>query len=217
MVKNIKYPVVYSYKKSRTRELELSIESLKNIKEWDGRIFIIGDKPDLIADYIHIPIKYSWGKESNVKSNDEICAYLTASDFLDYFIIMADDIYVLKKLKIEYFNRGTLDDHAASRHTNDSYIRQLIATKEYLKSNGKTNYSFEMHVPFLANSAQLKEMFAIAKESSPLFIRSLIGNWYGLKSKLSIDPKNKPITDNTVIYSSSDNTFNYDKVRKYLK
>lgn len=212
------YPVVYSYKKSRTRELELSVESLKNLKEWNGDVFIIGDRPDFTGiDYIYSPIKYTWGKESGVKSNDEICAYLTASDFLDEFIIMADDIYILQPWSLEYQNRATLDDHIKARARGDSYARQLKDTRDFLLENEQPTLSYEMHIPFLVNSEQLRDAAEIIRVSKPMFIRSIIGNWFNIPSKEAIDPKNQPITDETVLYSSQDSTFNYDEVRKFLK
>ncbi len=211
------YPVVYSYKKSRTKELELSIESLNNLKEWDGRIFVIGAKPDFKGNYTHLPIKYPWGKQSHYKSNDEICAYLTAADFLDEFIIMADDIFILQEWSIEYQNRGTLDDHIKLRSRQDSYSRQLKSTRDFLLDNDKPALSYEMHIPFLVNSEQLKDAAEIIRTSKPMFIRSIIGNWFEVSSKEAIDPKNKPLTDDSILYSSQDSTFNYEKVRSYLK
>lgn len=212
-----KYPVVYSYKKSRTRELELSIESLKNLKEFNNEVFIIGDKPDLQGDYTHLPIQYPWGKDSRVKSNDEICAYLTAADFLGDFIIMADDIFILQPWSLEYQNRGTLDEHITSRRRGDSYTRQLKQTRDFLLENGQPTLSYEMHIPFLVNSEQLRDAAELIRTSNPMFIRSIIGNWFEIPSKQSVDPKNQPITDETVLYSSQDNTFDYEKVREYLK
>jgi hypothetical protein len=50
-----------------------------------------------------------------------------------------------------------------------------------------------------------------------MLIRSLMGNWYAMPSKLAEDPKNKSITYETVLYSSSDSTFDYEKVKRYLK
>jgi hypothetical protein len=38
----MKYPAVYSYKHVNTRELELSIASLRNIDCWNGDIYIVG-------------------------------------------------------------------------------------------------------------------------------------------------------------------------------
>jgi len=206
---------VYSYKKSWTRELELSIESLRNIEEWDGTVFIIGDKPDLTLDYLHYPIKYTWGKGS--KSNDEICAYLTASDFLDEFIIMADDIFVLERWSLEYQNRGTLEEHSRTRIRSDTYGRTIQATKDFLELNNMETLSYDLHIPFLVNAEQLKDCAEIIRINKPMLIRSIIGNWFEIPSKKAEDPKNKPLTKDTVLYSSSDNTFNYERVRKYLK
>lgn len=211
------YPVIYSYRKSLTRELELSIESLKNLKEWNGEIYIIGDKPDLEAEYTHLPVKYTWGKESRVRSNDEICAYLTAADFLDEFIIMADDIFILKPWSLEYHNRGTLDYHIKQRKRFDMYSRQLEHTKRHLSRNGNPTLSYELHIPFLMKAEQLIPVAEIARANRPMFIRSLIGNIYELPSILASDTKNIAITDQTVIYSSSDRDFSYEKVKEHLK
>lgn len=207
------YPAVYSYKKSRTRELELSIECLKNIKEWNGDVYIVGEDPGIEHKCVYLPIKYTWGKESKSKSNDEICAYLTAADSLDNFIIMADDIYCLKPWSLEYQNRGTLIEHAATRG-NDSYAKQLKTTSQFLLDNGKSNLSYEMHIPMLVSADQLKDAAEIIRVSQPMFIRSIIGNWFDIPSVRSEDSKNKPITSDTVLYSSSDNTFNYERIRK---
>lgn len=211
------HPIVYSYRASRTRELELSIESLKNIKEWNGTFFIIGDKPTLAYDYTHLPVKYTWGKESGVRSNDEICAYLTAADFLDEFIIMADDTFILKPWSLEYHNRGTLNDHIQSRKRMDSYVSKLKRTQQYLLKNDLPVLSYEVHVPFLMKAEQLRPAAEIARTNSPILIRSLIGNQYKLPSSLTQDTKNQPITDETIIYSSDDRTFKYEQVKEYLK
>lgn len=211
------YPVVYSYRTSQTRELELSVESLKNLKEWNGETYIVGDEPELKAGYKHLSVKYKWGKESGIRSNDEICAYLTAADFLDDFIIMADDIFVLQEWSLEYFNRGTLDDHIKSRKHMDSYSTQLLRTKKFLQYNQKTTLSYEMHIPFLMNAELLRVTAPIMSSSKPMLVRSLIGNWYNLDSKQSVDPKNQPITDETVVYSSDDRTFTYEKIKEHLK
>ena len=211
------YPAVYSYKKTWTRELELSIESLRNIKEWDNTIFIIGDKPDTKGDFIHYPIKYTWGKEQKSKSNDEICACLTAADFLDEFIMMADDIFILKPWSLEYLNRGTLEEHSNYRVKGDTYGKTIKATKEFLKENNMPTLSYDIHVPFLVNSEQLKDCAEIIRIKQPMLIRSIIGNWFEIPSKKSLDPKNIQLTNDTVLYSSSDNTFNYERVRKYLR
>jgi len=213
----MKYPVVYSYKKSKTRELELSIESLRNIAEWDGRIFIIGDKPYFEGDFTHLPIAYDWGKKSQVKSNDEVCAYLTAADLLKEFIIMADDIYILKPWGLRYHHRGTLTEQADSRSKISGYGRQLRKTKDFLASHGERIRSYEMHIPFRVRSVQLKESADMIRRGEPMLIRSLMGNWYQIPSTLAEDPKNQPLTDETVLYSSQDSTFDYEKVRKFLK
>lgn len=215
---NLKYPVVYSYKLSRTRELELSLKSLKNLKDWNGEVYIIGDKPTLNGNFTHLPIKYDWGKKSGSKSNDEICAYLTASDLLKEFTIMADDIFILRQWSIEAQNRGSLTEHIASRRNKDYYTRSLMDTRQYLLNNGKPELSYELHIPMLVKSDNVKEMGEIVNKSGKaLLIRSLIGNWYNISSVRATDPKNQLITEETVLYSSDDHTFKYDLIRERLK
>lgn len=210
------YPVVYSYKKSCTRELELSTESLKNLKEWNGEVYVIGDKPSFEGNYTHLPIKYTWGKESGSKSNDEVCAYLTAADFLDKFIIMADDIFILKPWELECQNKGTLEEHATSRHSNDWYTRQLRVTEDFLEHNGYPTLSFEMHIPILVSAEQVKYAAEQIVDYKPMFIRSLNGNIYGITSVKREDTKLNKITKDTVIHSSLDSRFNYEEIRKHI-
>lgn len=211
------YPVVYSYKKTNTRELELSIESLKNIRQWNGKTYIIGDDPGLNVPYIHLPIAYDWGKKSGVKSNDEVCAYLTAADHLHEFIIMADDMYVLHPWDICTYRRGSIDAHLSWRGRRDGYARQLENTGKYLLESGLSTLSFEVHAPMLVRGDQVRLASAIIRDGDPLLIRSLMGNMFSYQSEYIVDPKNIPIRDDTVLYSSLDSTFNYKRVRKYLK
>lgn len=208
------YPAVYSYKKSKSRELELSLNTLKNIKEWSGEVLVIGDKPNINVN--HKDISYSWGKDSCNRHNDEICAYLTASDKYDNFIILADDQYVFKPWSIMRHNKGSIKAVYEKRRFHDSYRKQLERTEQFLKDNGKNTLCYELHIPFLVNSDQLKEVCKIIpKTSDGVFIRSVIGNWFDDPSTYLEDVKNISLDDNTVLYSSSDLSFNYNEVEKY--
>lgn len=211
------YPIVYSYKKSRSRELELSMLSLRNLKEWNGEIYVIGNKPPL-QGVKHIKIAYSWGKESRNRHNDEICAYLTAADLYDDFIIFADDIMVLQPWSLTSHNKGTLKEAYERRRRHDSYRKQLERTEAFLLKHGKPTLCYELHIPFLVNSKQLKEVAEIIpKTSEGVLIRSVLGNWFDRDSTHLDDVKNIPLNEDTVLYSSSDTSFNYSQVEKYLQ
>ena len=215
----MKYPAVYSYKKTDTRELELSILTLQNIKEWNGKIYIVGDDPDcfLPAYYEHIPIAHSWGKESNCRSNDEICAYQTAAEIVGDFIMMADDIFILKPWSLARHNNGLIDDYVTKRNIRDSYMLQLKSTSKWLKSQGKPTLSYELHIPFLVEAEKLLEIISIIpRVRDGVFIRSAYGNWFNEPSTPLGDTKNKPITDTTVIHSSSNKLFDYEEITKYV-
>lgn len=212
------YPVVYSYKKVYTRELELSIRSLVNLSEWNGEVYIVGDNPELPADikFKHLPIAYNWGKQTRVRHNDEICAYLTARDVVGDFIAMADDHYILKTWSLMSHNKGTLVEHSNMRTRQDSYTLALMRTHELLFDLNKPTLSFEVHIPFLMREKELKEVeYLIPKSRQNILIRSLLGNYFERDSTKIDDVKDKEIDENTVLYSSSDRTFDYERVKKY--
>lgn len=213
----MKYPAVYSYKKTDTRELALSIRTLRNIKEWNGEIYIVGDDPELFLGYTHRTIKHDWGKKSNCRSNDEICAYQTAAEEVGDFIMMADDIYILKPWSITRHNRGLIDDHITERNIRDSYMLQLKSTSKWLKSQGKPALSYELHIPFLVEAEKFLEIVSIIPHiRDGVFIRSVYGNWFDEPSTPLDDTKNKPITDTTVIHSSSNKLFDYEEISRYV-
>jgi hypothetical protein len=215
----VKYPAVYSYKKTDTQELWLSILTLQNIREWDGKIYIVGDDPGLLpADYTHLPIAHNWGKESNNKWNDEICAYQTAAEVVGDFIMMADDIFILKPWSLTRHNRGLINDHIIKRNIRDGFMVQLENTAKWLKRHGKNSLSYEIHIPFLVEAAKFLEIVSIIPHNRDgVFIRSAYGNWFAEPSTLSDDTKNKPITDETVIHSSSNRLFDYEGISKYVR
>lgn len=206
------YPVVYSLNKRDpgTRELELSVQTLKNIDCWNGEIYFIGRDPKLDIPYTYLPIAYDWGKGS--KSDDEICAYQTASDHLEEFIIMADDQFILKPWKLKRHHKGTLEEHIKSRRSG-TYTRQLQKTKDFLEENGRPSLSYEVHIPFLVKKEQLLDAIELMPKIKPgLFIRSIIGNWFDDESSYMEDVKDK-LFNQSVLYSSSDNTFDYEKTK----
>jgi hypothetical protein len=215
----VKYPAVYSYKKTDTRELELSILTLQNIEEWDGKIFIVGNDPTcfLPADYTHLPITHNWGKESNNKWNDEICAYQTAAEIVGDFIMMADDIFILKPWSLARHNQGLIDDYITKRNIRDGFMVQLKRTSKWLKSYNKPALSYEIHIPFLVEAEKFLEIVSIIPHiKDGVFIRSIYGNWFNEPSTPLGDTKNKPITDTTMIHSSSNKLFDYEEISQYV-
>lgn len=207
-----KYPVVYSYKAANTREFELSIKSLVNLKEWNGVIYVIGDPPNVLCDHIYKPVRFQRG---NTRFKDEFLAYLTAAELVDGFIAMADDIFLLREYTVKNHNRGTLEDHINGRNKSDIYSRHLSNTKALLDLNGKPSLSYEIHAPFLVESDKLWEIEPNMKTSNG-FWRSIYGNWFNQDSEYSPDTKHAALNEDTVIYSSNNNSFNYEEVSKWL-
>ena len=209
------YPAVYSYKRNRTRELELSIETLHNIDCWNGEVYIVGDDPKLNTPYTYLKTAHTWGKGN--KWNDEVCAYLTGCEAVGDFILMSDDLFILKPWELKRHNRGELSEHIKSRRHKDGYSRQLERTKQFLEDNGRPTLSYEIHIPMLVKAEQfIDAVTIIPKIPAGVFIRSILGNWFDEPSTYLNDPKNKQLDKETVLYSSSDNTFNYEKIHSIL-
>lgn len=212
----MKYPAVYSYKHVNTRELELSIASLRNIDCWNGDIYIVGDPPQIKTKAIHLPIQYSWGRQSRNRHNDEICAYLTARNDIGDFIAMADDIFCLKPWELQRHNRGELQAHIDGRRS-DSYSTRLLRTKEFLEAHSKPTLSYELHIPFLMKAEELTAIEdLLPHDRTGVLIRSILGNWFNTPSTYADDTKNKQLDSTTVLYSSSDSTFDYERVSEWL-
>ena len=210
----MKYPAVYSYKLSKTRELELSIETLKNIDCWNGEVYVVGDKPDFDGNYTHLPIKYDWGKKVHNRHQDEWCAYITAAEATDRFILMSDDIFILMPYTPKWYNRGELLDQQNSRRLRfDDYSQQLAHTNKWLRSMEASTLSFELHIPYVVQSSHVIQAAEIIPNGNQVaFIRSVLGNLYEKTAGEAKDSKNID-PENAIVYSSDNFTFNYERIK----
>ena len=91
-----------------------------------------------------------------------------------------------------------------------------MRTHEFLFDFNKETLSYELHIPFLMKAGELTDIETlIPKDKNNVLIRSVIGNYFERESTKMHDVKNVQLDEDTVLYSSSDRTFNYERVAKY--
>lgn len=187
-----KYPVVYTYKSSHDHgeELKYSLRSLNNIYNWDGSVFVVGDKEDWFSDNI---IHINHNSQSNAYADvaDKILLACRSHDIPSDFIYMMDDVYVTEPVEFSNIHRGFIEDYnRESIHTN--YVR---ATRDFLEEKLKIEkpLNYEVHAPFFINKEKWLQVYnpiALSiKSSTPYQWKSVYGNLFMIGGKLFEDKK----------------------------
>lgn len=101
----MKYPVVIPYiHNGNGRELRYAIRSLANIRNWNGEIVLIGDKPNWYTG-THIP-----RPQQSDRFQDVYSKMLLATTLYESFIWSNDDIYITEPTTISaYYDESTPD------------------------------------------------------------------------------------------------------------
>lgn len=183
-------PVVITYKKTedKGKELKCAIRSLSNIKDWNGQLFVVGDREEWFGeDIVHIksgrsfsPYEDVWGK---------LLAVIEDKQVPEMFILMMDDVYITKPITLKNYCLGELPTEGAGIHK-----RTKILTRDWLIANRHTTLDFEAHAPFVVEKEKLKDIYKIVKpvlSGLPYQWRSLYGNIYKLKPTDFEDKKTK--------------------------
>ncbi|HRN29777.1 MAG TPA: hypothetical protein PK890_08770, partial [Terrimesophilobacter sp.] len=89
-------------------ELRMSLRSLKNFPH--GKVWIVGHKPNWVANVRHIKGNPTNNSHANVFLN--VLAACEHPDTPDEFVIMNDDFYITRPIqKIPNWYRSTLTEH----------------------------------------------------------------------------------------------------------
>lgn len=153
-------------------ELEYSVRSVKmNCK--DARCIIVGDKPDISQDVIHIPIAESVNERPN-GPKQALDGYYKLRKIVDddmignEFMLMCDDLFILKPVTSDYLKINwareeidDLDDYVRNRRIGTlSYRRIWRATYEPIQlmrdMRGQKTYDWETHTPRYMEKDKLK-------------------------------------------------------------
>src|SRR5689334_9814543 len=97
--------VIYPYKRSPGDfELRYSLRSLENVPH--DRVIIAGDFPSCISDRVTVVRNPRHDADRYISSTSNILAAMERADVSDNFIVMNDDIFVLKPWTGEHAHRA---------------------------------------------------------------------------------------------------------------
>lgn len=183
--------IVYFVKNAQTNnELKYSIRSVvKNMPY--RRIFIVGGCPYGITPDVHIRAEQNGrSKWENVHSMFRLACEF--KDITDNFILFNDDFFIMQPMEtVEPLYRCTLDEHIqileAKFHNRNGYSNLLRTCKDTLTKLGKTQFSYELHIPFIFNKKKLLKLLDTYPDQR--CTRTLYGNLYNIGGKQAADIK----------------------------
>jgi hypothetical protein len=170
--------------------LRYSLRSLSNIKH--GKIFIVGYTPSWVSGLISIPVNQSNASDLE-NSNANLLVGLINPGLSNDFILMMDDIFIMRPLQVGYYAHGLLSDRIAQykRWNKFEQAYSLITTQNWLMShNMSSQLNCELHFPFSFNRQKLAIMFKLwgDKPLAQLRPRTAYGNMW--LSQLRIEEAN---------------------------
>lgn len=185
---NVVIPYIHTHDSGM--ELRYTLRSLKNIINFDGDVYIIGDRERWFTDkVVHIPYKRMYGKPY-LDQIQKMWVACIQEDIGDEFIAMMDDIYCLEPTKVGvYYVNDQLKSARPSFHQ-----RTKEQTAAKLHSMGLPTKDYESHAPMVVNRekllATLNFMLKLMNTHT-LQWRSMYGNMHGIDAELFTDAKTK--------------------------
>ena len=184
-----KYPILITYIRTsdRGKELRHSLRSLENITNWNGEVYVVGDREPWFSDINHIPYKRLFGKPYLDQVNKLRHAIHQLDS--DKVIISMDDIYVTEPTEIGFYYRGEL-----TGGTDNYYRRTKFHTADLLREQSIEPLDFECHAPYLVDKdkfIQITDLIIHHPQGSMLQWRSLYGNIHQPESEYFEDKKTK--------------------------
>ncbi len=185
----MKLPAVYLYKKTsdKGRELRYSLRSLENIKNWNGEVFVVGDREPWMNNLTVIAADKYPHRFSDVRAK---YLAITRSPLIpNDFILMNDDFFVTERAEVKPLHQGELSGGTSS------WQQCKERTKVYLQSQGIAKpLDYDIHVPMIMNKDKLAEALKAnegATEHTYLANRSIYGNLHKIGGKEYVDGKTK--------------------------
>ena len=182
----VKYPVVIPYVKTADHgeELRFALRSLKNIDNFNGEVYIVGDKEKWFKDIHYIAHKRVYGKPYYEQSLKMMAAAAALDDIT--FIAMMDDVYITTNSTVNVY-RG--DHLPLVSHTPHQAAK--VKTGEFLFTMGHPMVDYELHVPMLVNGKKLRESIRYIFRNSQLQWRSVYGNINNIGGEYYEDKKTR--------------------------
>lgn len=150
--------VVYPYKRSPgDLELRYSLRSLVNVPH--SRVIVAGDNPFVVSDTVTVVRNPRIGGDRYMSSTANIFAAMARADVSSDFIVMNDDIFVLKPWMFRHEHRCTLDETLADPSVKGDYRERISSTRSLLRSHGVADpLFFGLHTPVQYERAKLADL-----------------------------------------------------------
>lgn len=179
--------VVYPYK-ARPHDIELrfSLRSLSHIRH--KKVIIAGDKPKCISDHVrYVPVAPIANRYQSSTAN--ILAAAEEAVTSKRFVVMHDDIFILKPWKFRHENRGTIEEYLATGLPQGVYRQYIELTRDILLVHGvKDPLWFGLHTPTVYERSRLVDLIRDF-EGDRYLLRTLYHNLFPQPSTRREDVK----------------------------
>lgn len=212
--------VVYPYKRSPNDfELRYSLRSLVNVPH--SRVIVAGDNPLTVSDAVTVVRNPRVGIDRYVSSTANIFAAMARADVSGDFIVMNDDIFVLKPWKFQHEHRSTIDECLANPECAGDYRARIASTRSILRSIGVDDPLFYgLHTPTQYNVDKLVDLMReYPMPKHKYLLRTLYHNVYRAPSIQRADVKVKEWKEDSEaddILSISDNVASSPDFRSWI-
>lgn len=188
----MKLPAVYIYKKTDDGGLELkhSLRSLKNIKNWNGEVFVAGHREPWMSEEVQI-IKTPPGHFiKQIDQQRRLWAIIHDKRVADDFLYFNDDFFIIDEIEIEPYYDGLLTP--IEKKSSWKILKEN--TREYLEAQGVSEvFNYETHTPMEFNKQKLTTVLELL-ETEPknrMQPRTLYGNINEIGGKQFSDNKSE--------------------------
>lgn len=187
----MKYPVCYIYKKTsdKGRELRYSLRSLKNVKNWNGQVFVAGDKEDWFSNQIIVIDSFKRSHIKGVDGRNRLRAAIKDTRLADDFIFMNDDFFITKPTAVKPLHQGEID----IQNPYSRWLKGKERTKSFLKAlDIEKPLDYDIHVPMVMGKVKIKlvlDVIAAQPHGQKLMPRTLYGNLFRIGGELYKDRK----------------------------
>ena len=150
--------IIYPYKRAPNDfELRYSLRSLVNVPH--SRVIIAGDSPFCVNDRVTVVKNPRVSGDRYMSSTSNIFAAMARADVSDEFVVMNDDIFVLKPWTFKHEHRATIAECLADPAFAGEYRARMVSTAAILRSVGITEpLFFGLHTPTVYNRHRLADM-----------------------------------------------------------
>lgn len=167
----------------QNNELRYALRTIEQYGSGFDRLFIVGEKPDFLKNFIHIPYKEAYGPALNT-----LCKILHAfekSDISDNVIFTYDDNYLIKPVNLSEYPTYWRRELSDKPLRDGSYWTGLAHTKKILDGLNKPCKDFSVHCPIILNRQKFLEMRPlwdkVIKEQQPIGVRALYCNYHNIE------------------------------------